>query len=653
MKRRNLKGSITVFLSLLFTVILTLTCTVAESVRMYAAGVRAKSLTYMGVESEFAGYGRQVFDKYGVLLVYDEAGIESGIEKYITLNNFVSKDDFSGNVFDTIKLNLNKINLQKVNYVTDNGGDEYVNQILDFEKYEIVGNAAEELIDIFNSKENEEKSQKEILQQIETEDCDKLEEIDDGEITELVEKYEKSIDKIKTKKNIYSDFKVDVQNVLDQVDEENNILSDSVRKKLLKKFKNLEKKLNTLRKNVDKSLDLSEDYRDKKNKLIEEQNLDKTVNTADYIDLNKVALESMKGHMKSMMDDYIVPAISKMEEGTLVDKESATTTYIIPMDGKWSEIANDLEGLEQHKASEADEKNKGIYESAKTLIDTGILELVLTENMPVSSNSVAAEGLPSEHMKKGKENPLNNIANKALFVQYLDNRFGDYVKKENDSVLKYELEYILAGKQSDKENLSEVVTKLVVSRQVFNTASLMADKEKMATCDSMATSISIAFGLPFMQPLAKAILVEAWAFAESIADVRVLLQAGKVSLTKGKDEWNYSLENMLDVTKENSNSKNKNQKEGLDYQTYLKMLLLVEENKKIIYRSMDLIQSNISSNYNSSFRLDNAITSATVKVNYSVDRVFTALPFVSDTLDFEDEGYEFNVKASYSYITGR
>lgn len=66
---------------------------------------------------------------------------------------------------------------------------------------------------------------------------------------------------------------------------------------------------------------------------------------------------------------------------------------------------------------------------------------------------------------------------------------------------------------------------------------------------------------------------------------------------------------------------------------------------------MDLIQINVSNKYNPSFQLKNAVTSAKVSVEYSANRVFTAIPFVSTILNSDTNRYEFNVKAEYSYLT--
>lgn len=646
MKRKRYKGSITVFFSLIFTIILAFICTVTESARFYAAGTRAKSLSYMAMESEFAGYGRQIFDDYGLLLVYEQTGIEQEIEKYVTMNCSISQSDFSQSVFDTLNLTLNSVETRKVNYVTDHGGDEYVKQILDFEKYETIGNAAEKLLENLNVYKDGEEEKEQSYNKSVTDNLSNLADIDEEEIIHLAAKYKKIINEIKEKEGIYQDFITEIEKIYTKSDSTSVSFSKVEIKKLLKLFNNLEKNLKVYEEDVEEEIKISEDYINQKQKILKKSESEEILETKDYIEKNVIHLREIDSLMENMRVDYVNAAIQELTNSFISEKEAIRKEFISGMDSLWGNIQKSLDDLEERKVSKEDKRNLNVFEAAKSLIRTGVLELVLTEDMEVSANSISEENLPSDKMETGTEKPLNNIVNKALFVHYLNQRFDDYVNGQNQNVFQYEIEYILVGQKSDKENLSEIISKLVASRQVFNTVSLLSDQEKITMCESMAVSISTALGLPFMEPVAKAVLIEAWAFAESISDVRILLKGGKVPVTKEKDDWKCSLENLTDDSGEGKNEK------GLDYRTYLNILLLLEDNKKIIYRSMDLIQMNVCNQYNPSFQLAEGITSAEVSVRYRVRRLFTDLPFVRSILGTDSEGYEFDVKAEYSYSAG-
>ena len=54
----RLKASVTIFLSLVITVVIVVVCTVIESARISVSQMEGKAATYMAVESVFAGYGK-------------------------------------------------------------------------------------------------------------------------------------------------------------------------------------------------------------------------------------------------------------------------------------------------------------------------------------------------------------------------------------------------------------------------------------------------------------------------------------------------------------------------------------------------------------------------------------------------------------------
>lgn len=84
-------------------------------------------------------------------------------------------------------------------------------------------------------------------------------------------------------------------------------------------------------------------------------------------------------------------------------------------------------------------------------------------------------------------------------------------------------------------------------------------------------------------------ILAAWAYAESISDVRILLNGGKVSLIKNDTQWNTDLKHLGEAL--NTSEKNTEQ-EGLSYGGYLQLLLWTMSEEKISQRSMNLIEKN-------------------------------------------------------------
>lgn len=105
----------------------------------------------------------------------------------------------------------------------------------------------------------------------------------------------------------------------------------------------------------------------------------------------------------------------------------------------------------------------------------------------------------------------------------------------------------------------------------------------------VALALTSAFANPELaEPVKHAILV-AWAYAESISDVRILLNGGKVSLIKSDVQWHTDLKHLGDTL--NTSEKNTEQ-EGLSYGGYLQLLLWTMSNEKISQRSINLIEQN-------------------------------------------------------------
>ena len=69
---------------------------------------------------------------------------------------------------------------------------------------------------------------------------------------------------------------------------------------------------------------------------------------------------------------------------------------------------------------------------------------------------------------------------RILALEYIDLYFGDYLGESEDHALAYELEYVLAGKESDKENLESVIKRLLFVREAANITHILGDGDKRA-----------------------------------------------------------------------------------------------------------------------------------------------------------------------------
>ena len=223
-------------------------------------------------------------------------------------------------------------------------------------------------------------------------------------------------------------------------------------------------------------------------------------------------------------------------------------------------------------------------------MDKGVLSLVIKNTSNLSTASVKTSTLPS-HTSISESKESSALYDKAVMGVYSNVYFGNYLDSKKKNVLKYGLEYLVAGKDSDKSNLASVVERLVAIRHLPNYACIINDAEKKAEIETIALSIASVTGLPFLEPIAKVILTEAWVMAESINDVKILLSGEKLALVKSQATWRTS------ITKLGTNN-TKGDDSGFKYEIYLGLLLMINKRENVVYRTMDLIQMNICTKYN-------------------------------------------------------
>lgn len=205
-----------------------------------------------------------------------------------------------------------------------------------------------------------------------------------------------------------------------------------------------------------------------------------------------------------------------------------------------------------------------------------------------------------------------SAVDEIMFGEYLLRKCSYYGQHQTVGELEYELEYILAGKNSDMENLKWVAGRLVLLREVANVCYLYTDQKKVQEADLMAWGLSIVALAPELQPLIKTSILLAWAYAESIQDVRILLTGGKVPLLKTYQTWHLSLDHMLDYR---NHLKETSKSDGLDYAMYLRLLLMLQDPNEKVMRFMDVVEMNLrKTDGNQFFRMDGCMDEITASV---------------------------------------
>lgn len=313
------------------------------------------------------------------------------------------------------------------------------------------------------------------------------------------------------------------------------------------------------------------------------------------------------------------------------------------------------EGKEQEKARFPDGAKKNLPENPVKSVDllkkSAILSVVVENPSEISGKAIPLQGtLKYRTRAEGNlKSPKGGALDKMWFLQYLDYYFScktDSGKGGSaEHALDYELEYCVAGKSSDRENLEKTVKKLLLIREAGNFATIMQDGKKQALALEIATAAVGFTGIPVLIQAVQIGILLAWSYIESILDVRCLLSGGKVALVKKITDWKSDVSLGQKVLEEKE-EKAKNQKDGWSYREYLQILLLLVKEETLVYRAMDVVEQNMALQ-TSSFRMDHQIHGIRAEGLYSAEPLFLGL---ITAVKVKDGTYHFRESRSYSYL---
>lgn len=255
------------------------------------------------------------------------------------------------------------------------------------------------------------------------------------------------------------------------------------------------------------------------------------------------------------------------------------------------------------------------------LISGTFLKLVIPSSEKLSQASVRTNDYYSGRVRAGKVNSgvglhegafgAGGLADELIYGEYLMKVCGNYRNQKEDSVLKYQIEYILYGLSSDASNLSACLATLFAVRSAGNLIAIYSNSGMKAQAEAVAEILCCLIACPELTPVLKNILLGVWALAESVADIKNLLDGGKVPLIKKEGQWSLSLSGVLSGNFFGSGKK----EEGLSYQAYLRVLLGLMNQQKKVARSLDIIEMDIrETEGNRYFRIDQCIDY--MKVNF-------------------------------------
>ena len=325
-------------------------------------------------------------------------------------------------------------------------------------------------------------------------------------------------------------------------------------------------------------------------------------------------------------------------ESDAEDEEEEETEW-----GQISQCVEEMENLESVDSGPKDKKKAAALDRLEELFDKELLDIVLPAGTEISQNAVSLKGIPS--MSKYQNDTGNSdaegtglleAASRQMAVNaYIPLYFSSFLKENGSepSALRYEMEYLLTGKKSDRENLKSAVNQVLTLRGAMNLLFLLNSPDKKAEADALAAAVSVVI-VPAQMALSFFILVM-WAFGEAVLDVKTLLAGGKIPFWKTEGTWKTSLSGLLDQSflKETGESSG----EGRTYTEYLNCLIFLMDRKTRNFRMMDLIQWNIRAEQS-----DFSVVSCAYRIEIETE-------VLQKHMFFQKEEYKGTVYAAGSY----
>lgn len=223
-------------------------------------------------------------------------------------------------------------------------------------------------------------------------------------------------------------------------------------------------------------------------------------------------------------------------------------------------------------------------------IDTGRIGVgCIRRDDYISGRRIMNEG---PYMKKETD--------EELFLTYLHEKMGNYRVRREDSFLQLQLEYIAKGKESDYENLREVVENLLRWRFADNISYVLTEAGLHRQALSAAESLHAVQLKPELKdPVVKTILY-ACAYLETIADLKCLMQGGRIPVNKGSCHTGVEAVLSGEITGTAGSGDS-----GFSYEQYVSCLLYFLDEDTRNLRTMDIMEMDIRSiTGNSYFAMD-------------------------------------------------
>ena len=342
-----------------------------------------------------------------------------------------------------------------------------------------------------------------------------------------------------------------------------------------------------------------------------------------------LGIEEAKGP-KVQKSEEQNPVAKKLEaQKSEVQKLVAQKSEVQKAEAKRTEVQDDTPKYTEKEVADAKKKYK---ESQKNLDDAtgdgsagGTLGFFISGDKKVSKRKISSTTW--NDVKTEKEGKTD-LVEKGFLILYAKAHFKNFLSKvkEDDKkeALRYGLEYLIAGKESDEANLSSVANRIFGLRTIVWYGYFLTRKDKMAEAEAIAAAIASVLALPAAIEIIKYGIVMGWSMDESRKEVKSLLKGEDIPLLPGKSEG-----------------------VKLKYQSFLDSFLVIASGKLPV-RMVKLIEQNIKLRYYQGFRADSMYAGVNGEVSVkTMPRIFR-LAFLDGIVQRKTDNWEAGLQLSQS-----
>lgn len=677
MKNSVERGSITVFLSLMLIVLISVVTTSLESAHLAAARSQIGMASEASVQNLFARFEKSLYEEYQLLFLNERQDFKIILESEMQSYQNVGKESFSGT--NHLKFQVDSVAVDQTVYMMDQNGEafqEEINQILSADLISMVKQSISGYVTKLSQSGTVTEYMDEIMEQ-------SLPLADMAEQVSIAAESSESVKKgIGEFKHTAVDCKQTMQSYQKLLAEaEKNNAKDSLvlikdemmfQKNLKKQLEDMKRDKKELEAKLQGALEELEAYEE--SAQVVTKNLDEVKKGLLEDELEDSYKETLHDELKAVLDmtsgsgdwyQKIYKAKENIEKNLQmlqsmdipeekdVSKESVQDGSLEKRLERAVDILSECREVDIPVTQNTVETKEGL--SAKSLlrmvqmlITQGPFSMIVDNQEELSKRKLEMEQFPSAKQtkeKKSGKNLFDTAVDHTKDMLALNTYLMEYMPCYTDGGA-YDLEYILGDSTVDQENLKSTVNQLVLLRQAMNLVYLLTDSGKRAQAQSAATGMLAITGNPVLIQGMTMILLTAWAYAEAIGDVKLLVQGEKVEFIKNSQNWNLSIEQAANLKNWNqpiSSDSSKN-KTGMTYQEYLRILLFFHSRNTNLFRGMDVIQWNICQK-DPGFRISQCVYAIEADFSVSVKPVFSSLA----SMEIPTNGYTYEHQEIQSY----